>query len=245
MMIDPEKIAAYADGELSARDAAEVEAAMEADPAIAGQIEAHLALRDTLRTHFAPIMDLPVPDRLTDALRLRDNVVTLATAREAKARAAGETGQGQPRKLRWMVGGAIAASLALGLVLGGRTGSGGPVIARDGQLVASAGLDKALTTQLSSAQDGASVRILLSFKAVDGRFCRGFEEGAITGIACRTGERWTIERTQAGGSKGEHGGFRQAGSAASEIMAAAQAMSAGDALDARAEEAARDAGWRR
>jgi hypothetical protein len=244
MTIDPEMLAAYADGELGPEDAARVEAAIAADPALAGQVEAHRALRATLSAHFAPILDMPVPDRLTGALSPRDNVFDLAAARKARAKAAEEVTQTQPARTRWIIGGALAASLALGLVIGGRTDPGSSVISRDGQLIASAALDRALTTQLASAQDGAPVRILLSFKGLDGRLCRGFEEGVTAGIACRTGESWTIERTQASGGKGGQGGYRQAGSAESEIMAAAQDMAAGDALDAQAEKGARDAGWR-
>lgn len=244
MTIDPEMLAAYADGELGPEETARVEAAIAADPALARQVEAHRALRTTLSAHFAPILDMPVPDRLTAALLPRDNVFDLAAARKAKAGAAEGTAQAQPASTRWIVGGALAASLALGLVIGGQTGSGSSVISRDGQLIASAGLDRALTVQLASAQSGAPVRILLSFKNADGRFCRGFEQGAVAGIACRTGESWTIERIQANGGKGQQGGYRQAGSAASEIMAAAQDMAVGDALDMQAEEAARDADWR-
>ena len=89
-----------------------------------------------------------------------------------------------------------------------------------------------------------SAQILVSFKAKDGRYCRGFAQGATAGIACRTGDGWLIERTQAIGSKDAQGGYRQAGSAVSEVMAAAQDMAAGDALDARGEKVARAASWR-
>lgn len=242
MTIDPEMLAAYADGELGPEDVALVEAAMAADPALAEDVAAHRALRATLSAHFAPILDMPVPDRLTEALTPRDNVVDLAEARKKKAQE--DVPERPPLRKGWIMGGALAASLALGLVIGGRTDPGSNVITRDGQLIASGVLDKALTKQLASAQEDAPTQILVSFKAKDGRYCRGFAQGAMMGIACRTGDGWLIERTQAFGSKEVQGGYRQAGSAGRDLMAAAQDMAASDALDERGEKVARDAGWR-
>ncbi|MBT2187452.1 zf-HC2 domain-containing protein [Sphingobium nicotianae] len=243
MTIDPEMIAAYADGELGPDEAARVEAAMAADPAIAQQVEAHLALRSRLGAHFAPILDMPVPDRLTAMLKPVDapaaTIVDLAAARQARADRAAP----QPR-LRWMMGGALAASLALGLVLGTQIPRGGSIVTQGGRLVASGALDKALTTQLASAQDGRDVSILLTFKAKDGRFCRGFEQAGAAGIACHNGTGWGIERMQASDFRpGSSGGYRQAGSASKEIMEAAQNMALDGALDVDSERVARDKNW--
>jgi len=240
MTIDPELLAAYADGELGPAEAAQVEAAIAADPALADQVAAHRRLRATLSDHFAPIVDMPVPERLTAMLAPKDNVVSLASVRAARE----EERARRAAPSRWMMGGALAASLVLGLFVGGQFPGGGPIVSRDGQLVASGALDKALTTQLASAQNGASTRILVSFKTGDGRYCRGFESGTTAGIACRDADRWTILRSQASGPMAASGGYRQAGSADADIMAAAQTMAAGPALDAGAEKAARDTGWR-
>ncbi len=240
MTIDPEMLAAYADGELSPEDVAKVEAAMATDPDLAKQIEAHRRLRETLSAHFAPVLDMPVPDRLTAMLAPKDNVVSLAAVREAR------TGT-QARQIappRRAVGGALAASLVLGILIGGRMTPAGPIRAVDGQLVASGDLDKALTTQLASAQEGAPAHILASFAVRDGHYCRVFERGATAGIACRDADRWLIGRSQSTGPAVASGGYRQAESPAAGLMAAAQDMASGPALDAAAEKAARDAGWR-
>jgi hypothetical protein len=240
MTIDPEKIAAYADGELGPEEAAQVEAAMETDPSIVEQIEAHRALRDQLRAHFAPMLDAPVPKQLTALLGTRDDenkVVDLAAVRRAA-----------PQR-RWMTGGALAASLALGLVLGTqipRGESGGTIAEEDGQLIASGALDTALTTQLASDQQGKDVRILLSFEDRAGRYCRSFEETAAAGIACHNGTGWAIERLQSRrGESTAQGQYRQAGSAGRDIMEASQNMALNGALDDVAEQKARDSGWRR
>lgn len=240
MSITPEMLAAYADGQLGPDDAALVEAAIADDPALAREIEAHKALREQLGAHFAPILNMPVPDRLRRPLEAPAQVTDLADARRARE----ERMAARAPLPRWAAGGAVAASLAIGLVLGSQLSGGGMVADDDGRVVASGTLDRALTTQLASAQaSDAPVRILLSFRSGDGRYCRGFEAGPTSGIACRTDGNWDLVRTQSSGpARGSQ--YRQAGSASADIMAAAQEMAAGGALDADAEQAARDKGWR-
>lgn len=238
MTIDRELLAAYADGELGPDEVARVEAAIAADPALAAEVDAHRQLRATLSSHFAPILDMPVPDQLSAALKTSSNVVDLGEVR--RAREATRSLSNIPS--RWVMGGAIAASLVVGVMLGGQLPTGAPSSSNGGQLIASGPLDKALTTQLASAGGRAPVRVLLSFKAGDGRFCRAFEAPALSGIACRDDKNWTILRTQAGGTQ-SHADYRQAGSAAAALMAEAQAMAPGGALDEQAERAARDGGW--
>ena len=244
MSITPEMLAAYADGELGTDDQMKVETAIAADPALAEEVAAHRALRDQLGAHFAPILDAPVPDRLTALLERPRNptaeVADLSAARAARDLRHRRTAFGMPR---WAMGGAIAASLAIGLAIGGQLPSDAPVRSVGGHLVASGALDAALTTQsTSSPQDPKPVRILLSFKDDGGRYCRGFASGTTSGIACRTDGSWALVRTQAGGLVAG-GEYRQAGSANADIMAAAQGMAANAALDRNAEQAAIDAGW--
>lgn len=243
MTITPEMLAAYADGELGPAEAALVEAAIAGDPALAGQVAAHRELRHRLARHFDGITEQPVPDRLLAALRPASppasTVVSLAAVR-AERRAA------EPRRgaaPRWMIGGALAASLALGLVIGSQIPSGGEIGMSGDRLVARGALETVLTSQLASVQTDAPVRILVSFKGQDGRYCRGFEQGATAGIACRTGGDWVIVRTQSGTPATPGSPYRQAGSGASAILAAAQDMAEGGALDSAAEKAALDRGW--
>src|SRR6185369_970394 len=82
--IDRELLAAYADGELGPDEVARVEAAIAADPALAAELDAHRQLRATLSSHFAPILDMPVPDRLSAALKTSSNVVDLGEVRRAR-----------------------------------------------------------------------------------------------------------------------------------------------------------------
>jgi hypothetical protein len=243
MTIDPERLAAYADGQLPPDEAARVAAAIAADPALSRQVAAHRALRATLSAHFAPILDESVPPRLAAMLEASradeaegdDNVIDFGAMLAARAR---------PAPRRWMMGGAIAASLALGLVLGTQVPRGGLMRESGGHLVAEGALDRALTGQLAG-ESGGDTRILLSFRDARGGYCRGFETGGTAGIACRADGHWAIVRSQSGGASEPAGDFRQAGSQAAQIMAAAQDMATGPALDPEAERTARDAGWAR
>lgn len=230
MSFDPATVAAFVDGELDDLTARRIEREAEADPALAAEIARHRALKSRLTAHFAPIADEPVPDRLRALLAVDDTVDTsLAARREAK----------QPRfaAMHW---GAIAASLALGLTIGLKPWMPAADVATErGALVASGPLAHALDTQLASNQpQDADVRVGLSFRDRDGRYCRSFESGALDGIGCRSDGRWQLERTARGSGASD---YRQASSG--ELAAAAAAMMAGDPLDAAAEQAARDGNW--
>lgn len=229
MSVDPEMLMAYADGELGPIEAKRVERAIAGDPALAEQVAQHRALRAALGARFAPVAEEPVPDRL--AAMLRSNVVELPRPR-ARAKV--------PGWARW--GGAVAASLALGVVVGHSLQDPGYVRTRDGKLYASGALAGALDQQLAS--DQGAVRTPVSFRDAGGSYCRVFTSRAADGIACRGADGWTLRQTRPGAQQGETD-YAQAGSADPALMAAAQDMMAGDPLDAAAEAQARSAGWRR
>ena len=229
MSIDRETLAAYAEGQLDGAERLRVEAAIAADPALADEVAAHRALGERLRAHFAPIMDLPVPDRLRDAVRPSAEVIDLDAVRKA-------------RGSRWIMGGAIAASLALGLIVGMQVRDGGPIGNVGGRIVAQGALDQAVTAQLATAQ-AQPIQIPLSFRNAQGRYCRVFDAGTTAGIACHDDRHWVIDRLQSGG-EGRDTQYRQAGSAMGEIMAAAQAMAPDGALLPQQEEAAKARGWK-
>ena len=166
-----------------------------------------------------------MPDRLRALLT--SNVVPFPSRR-------------RPLRRAWMEAAAIAASLVLGVAAGTQWRSG-PLTVSHGRLVADGSLDRALDTQLAGA--GGATRILASFRAGSGSYCRVFTGAAVDGIACRDGGRWAIQRTQAP----LHGGsaeYRQAASGDAALMAAAQDMMADAPLDAAAERRARAQDWR-
>ena len=235
MTIEPETLAAFADNELTPIEAARVARQIAGDPALMAQVTAHRALRARLAGHYAPTAEQAVPERLTALLKDGENVVSLIDARAARA--------GRFRVPAWALGGAIAASLVVGLGIGTRLPGEGPIASRDGVLVASGAVDRALSTQLASAQGDAPIRILVSFREKGGAVCRGFDGEGVAGIACRGERGWAIRRidTQDAQSTAT---YRQAGSAAPDILGVAQNMADGTAMDSAQEQAARAAGWR-
>jgi len=227
-MISEEQLMAYADGELDAAERAEVEAALATDADLRARLKAHQDLQAKLSGAFDGALTEPVPARLQAAFAgpAGAQVVDLSARRAAKW-----SGR------EW---GAMAASLAAGFVLAFGVFRADPMIAvDDGGMRARGALARALETQLA-ANDAGAVRIGLSFRAQDGDYCRTFSFGETAGLACRDGGGWDVAMTSAQ----DTGGDVRMASAPAEILAAVDAMIAGEPLDADAEAAARDAGWR-
>lgn len=226
MTVTREELAAFADGELEPARAAEVAAAVAADPALDAQVRAHRALKERLGAHFAPILDAPLPDELTAPLQPK--VVDFAAVREKRQRA-----RALPR-WSWIAGPALAASVALMVMIDRGTG----------ETYAEGPLRDALDTQLAASQPAdAPNRILLSFRDETGAFCRAYAGADQSGIACRDDEGWRI-RTTGRGAGAQESEYRMAGNPAAEVLERAQAMAAGPALDATQEAAAQARGWR-
>lgn len=227
MTVSREELAAFADGELAPPRAAEVAAAVAADPALAEQLRAHRALRERLGARFAPILDEPLPERLVAPLRPdRGEVVDFAAARAGRAR--------HLLRWAWIAAPALAASLALAVFL--PRGTGGDY--------AGGALAAALEGQLVATQSGREpTRILLSFRDGDGDTCRAFVGTAQSGIACRDGSGWRL-RTIDEGAPAQAGEYRMAGAPSARVLEAAQDMAAGPALTAAEEQAARARRWR-
>lgn len=230
MSVTREELAAFADGQLDEPRLSQVAAAVAADPALAAEVERHRMLKDKLAVHFAPILEQPVPERLTALLGgTEPKVMDLTAARRRK------DARGIPR-WGWIAGPALAASLALAVFLprggGVPEGYAGPSLASalDNQLVATPPSD-------------ATTRVLLSFRNRDGEFCRAFAGDAQSGIACKDASGWRVQ-VSGSGAAAQQGDYRMAGSASAELMAKAQAMAAGPALTADEEAAARAKGWR-
>jgi hypothetical protein len=227
-MTPDERLIAYLDGELSEQDRAAFEGDMAADPALAEQVAQHRRLGARIADSYAPILHERVGPQL----------VTLASA-------ANDTDARRRRSAapEWA---AMAACIALGVVAGRELWpEHGPLAAQGGELVARGGLEKALTTQLAS--EGGAVKVGLSFKAKDGRYCRTFQSAAdqLAGLACRRDDRWVAQTTTAWAPQAA-ADYRTAASALPPaVLAAVDAMNSGEVLDAAAERAARDRGWKR
>lgn len=70
--VTDELIMAYADGELDELRARRVRNAMRTDEAMQQKHEIFLGTRVVLARSFSPVLDEPVPERLTSAVRAKD-----------------------------------------------------------------------------------------------------------------------------------------------------------------------------
>lgn len=234
MTISRDELSAFADGELTGARAREIEAAVAADPGLMRDLERHRALKAQLCAHFNPIAEAPVPEALVALLRTepessQTTVVGFAEARERMA---------EKRRLprwSWVAGPALAASLAL-VVLVPRGGEEtGYADARLATL-----LDQHLVAEQTP---GDETRVLLSFRDRAGTYCRAFSGRDAGGIACRDATGWKLE-ARGKGSAGSDSDYRMAGAGDAAILARAQAMADGGALDGNQEAAARARSWR-
>lgn len=223
MTVTREELAAFADGELDAAREAQVAAAIAADPQLKAEVDAHRELKAKLGAHFAPILDAPLPERLTAPLQRREaEIIDFAAARNRRI-----------ARWSWIAAPALAAALALAVFM--PRGNAG---------YARGDLAETLDTQLVSAQPaGAPTRILLSFQDEAGSYCRAFAGEAQSGIACRDAKGWRLV-TEEDGVAAQSSEYRMASATAAEVLERAQAMAAGPALDAREEQAAKTRGWR-
>jgi hypothetical protein len=230
MTISPELLAAFVDGELSEFDAARVRRAIADDPQLAEQVVQLQQLSGLLSARFDPILDQPVPERLTRPIEDAAKVVDLGAVRAARQR-------WFERPLVRYAGGSTIAACLIAFLMVGRNPAG------SGADYAAPQLATALDTALSGETASDGTRPLLSFRTAAGEACRAYSGNSGGGIACRDSKGWKLRMTGAKG-EGQQTQYQQAGSDDAAIMAAAQEMAASPALDRAAEEAARSEGWR-
>jgi hypothetical protein len=216
-------VAAYVDRELDGEANARFEAEMARDPALAEQVAAQRRLRQRLAGAYDPVLAEPVPLRLM-----------AATANHRPGRRFGPA--------HW---GAVAASLVVGVVVGRMAlpQQQGPLSADRGALAARGQLAQVLDERL--AEDVGPIRVSLSFRANDGRYCRTFHSAPdrLAGLACRENGRWRARTVTTWTPSATD--YRLAGTETPpEVLSAVEAVIAGEPLDAAAERAARDRGWR-
>lgn len=233
-MTEDEEFFAWLDGELDADRAARVEARVAASPELADRASEHRRMAAELRDAFKPVMQARAPSPRFES----------AEVIEFGARPAGrEAWRPQFRLSQWA---AMAATLALGLLVGnlvGRDGEFSPVAVDNGRLVASASLKTTLDSGLASEPAADRVRIGLTFRDARGTVCRSFQDGPAAGLACREGDRWRIEALVQE-SEGQFSDYRMAAGQNPTLTELIDRTIAGEPFDAAQERAARDSGWR-
>jgi hypothetical protein len=236
-MLDDETFFAWLDGELAPAEAERVSAVIAASPALTAKAREHRELGLKLKTAFAPIASEALPETLLPPRPAPAKVLDFTAAASNRAARRGAW--------QWPQLAAMAASLAIGVVSGSLLldSSQSPVDVQSGVLVASGTLDRALDTQLASAdQSKAAVRIGLTFKQQDGQICRSFTTVSSSGLACRDVGRWQVQGLFA--ADPQSGDYRMAAGADPALSALIDARLAGEPFDAASERKALAQGWR-
>lgn len=252
MSFSDEVLMAYADGELAGPEREAVERAMRADPAVALAVERHRQLRGDVFAAFADVLEEPVPAPLRQAAQPK--VVGLEAARVARDER-DERDEREERRARgdWWRWGGMAAALAVGVLagMGGwqafhQDGTSATLAATGQGVLAQGELAAALSQELAgSPAPDAPVRIGVTFQSRDGSYCRSFALPTAAGLACREGASWRVAVLQDQAPAAQPA-YRQAGVAMPPaVLEAIDERIAGSALDAAAERAARERGWRR
>jgi hypothetical protein len=249
--IDNDTLQAFVDGELDAATAARIDAALANDEVLARRVRQARDVRTQLRGLFDPVLDEPVPERLS-ALLQPPTAATRVAASPLTTPAASrhETGaRGRRASRRWLLPGAALAASIAALTIGLWWHAGTDLVRmRDGHQFAAGALSHALDRTLASAPNPAApITIGLTFRSVDGHICRTFVERsaqALAGLACHEASGWSLPVLAKATGPGA-GELRQAGSELPpEVQVAVDARIYGDAFDAQQERAARDRGWR-
>ena len=246
MKISREHLMAYVDGELTAEEERKLAVEIAGDPVLAAYVEEQRAVKAQLTQDFAPILSAPIPDRF-------ERMILDATPRKPVPRYGlfQRVLSGIRPAGAWILAGAIAAGVAIGIGISGLFPSGAMLQNRDGELVASGDLARVLSTQLAADQNAsAPARVGISFVDKAGEFCRGFQtagtgQNALAGVACRSGNSWRVVATAATETP-PSGTFRQAAAALpNSLRDAIAGMIAGQPLNATGERDARAHNWTR
>ncbi len=223
-----EKLIAYVDGELSGAELATFEAEIAANPRLADEVEKHRTMAARLAMAYAPAIDDKAPGKRKAPAGSR------SVARPAFGAA------------QWA---AVAAAGVVGAAAGIAGGyfawpDEGALVVRDGSIVATGDLREALTSQLA-AQPGP-LRVGLTFRTAKGRYCRTFISGAdsLAGVACRQSDGWVMQTTTAHRPAASPADRAAATEMPAAVISAVDSLIAGVPLDAAAEKAARDKGWK-
>jgi hypothetical protein len=207
------------------------------DPQLAQRVEAHRWLTDRIIAAYgAPPEGIP-DERLIAQLGLAtDNVRSIAS------------GLSLPASRVWRIfapASAIAASLAIGLLLGRGPLAPRPLVLaeRDGAIVAKGELADALSSQLSG--EAGAVRIGLSIRTKHG-ICRTFQaSGHLSGLACKEGKRWAVPILEASRANNADGEYHVASADFSpSIMGIVDRTMVGDPLPLDEERRLRENDWR-
>lgn len=240
MKFSDEMLMAFADGELDLVARAEIGSSIDRDGVAARAVARHRAIAAAVRAAYEGVLDEPLPPAL--AALAGDEEAALAAA--AQPRAGARLGAPTWRLPAWST---VAIGLLVGLLAGVLLfrGANSPYVESPAGLVADGALAEGLERSLATDSTSADVAIQASFRHRDGRYCRTFvfrHGTSVAGLACRSRDAWKIELLADAPRAGE--GHPQPVTLPMPVLRAVDAAIDGAPLDAVAESAARNAGWR-
>jgi hypothetical protein len=234
MNLTEEKLIAYTDGEISGEEARAVEAALKSRPDLQAFVEQQRALRQHFKLGFSEV-DEAIPDRLLNTLA--------QTPVSSRCRWQQRFGSWTGRRFLLWSAMPTAAALACGLIVGVMLTPQGSFRVDRGAMLAQGALSTALDKQLASAQLAShAVRVGISFRDRNGRYCRTFSEASLAGVACRDVDGWAVAALAS--SPSESGTYHMASAMPDAVRDTVEKMIAGEPLDAAEEMRAREKNWR-
>lgn len=237
-VFDDETLMRRADGELSAQQADDVDAAVASDPATAGRLASFRTDRKTARDAF-PIVPDPLDAelaRLVASVGRKNSHGWIERLKAAFVPAQAPIWGG-------LATACFVGGLAVGWLVLGQNEPGFSVDPSGD--ITNAGLVKVLDQRLASdGADGQGRAVILTFRNADGQWCRTFQAGeaGVAGLACHHEGGWAMAALAP--FKSQSGEVRTASSdTPAVILAAVDAMISGETLDGENEIKARAAGW--
>jgi len=260
-------VMAYVDDELPAAERAAFDARLVHEPALAAAVARERGLRGRLQSAYAPVLDEPVPAGLLDLLAMPGDAPAAAAANDPIPLGANDARRAalpRERRWHWREWGAVAASLVLGVLLGGRVLVPHPTVGSTDAVALNVGGDGAITAQgaLRDALEqhvagtvldpNSPITVGLTYRDHARDYCRTFTlAAASSGIACKKRDGWVVAHLEhapgraAAPSASAAGAYRTAASPyGPALLQAVDALRDGDTLDAAAETAARARGWK-
>lgn len=243
-----ETLSALIDGELDAKEHAQVAALVEHDADLKAFVVEQEQLRIALHSAFAHVIAAPIPERILATaadtpISFRVRLRQLLGTRPGSAR---DSSMG-----RFAV---PALTMALGLVIGvgversSFTTNDFSLSSPNGGIVARAELAQTLDQRLASDEQNGATRVGVTFRDKARALCRSFEvsrDAATTdGFACHRDGDWQIGALVTRPASDANPTYALAGSSMPDaIRDAISAHMEGAPFDAAAERRARDRGW--
>jgi hypothetical protein len=248
-MNDDERLGAYIDGELEAGEAVRLERRLAAEPALSRRLEQLRAADRLAGRVYRAIDDVPMPEAVVALLGESD----VGRDEGPAARVIPIPVRGPRRFLQMPV--AIAASVALvaGFLVHDLIGPA-PALEWTGSVARHSDLYRLLDTGVSgdplSLPGGGEGRIVLTFQAGEGDWCRQFrlrtERGEAQGLACRQAGGWQLEMASFAAGDRSGGPYRPAADETPAVLeqAVRDRLGAGEVLGPEAERQLISVGWR-